>query len=104
MAEIKITSANFEAEVVKSPVPVVVDFWASWCGPCRMLAPIIAEIAEEKAGTVKVGKINVDEEGELAVRFGVSAIPMVAKFENGQMTAQTVGYMKKADLEKALGI
>ncbi len=104
MSEIKITAANFEAEVTNSPIPVVLDFWASWCGPCRMLAPIVAQIAEEKAGTVKVGKVNVDEEPALAQRFGITAIPMVAKFENGKQTASTVGFMPKADLEKALNI
>ena len=104
MAEIKITAANYEQEVVNSPIPVIIDFWASWCGPCRMLGPIIAKIAEEKEGVVKVGKVNVDEEGGLAARFGISAIPMVAKIEGGKMTASTVGYMPKAELEKALGI
>ena len=104
MNEIKITEANFEAEVANSPIPVIVDFWATWCGPCRMLAPILSEIAEEKAGTLKVGKVNVDEEPSLAVRFGVSSIPLVVKFENGKAVASAVGYMPKKDLEKMLGI
>ena len=104
MAELKITKDNFDQEVLKSDIPVIVDFWASWCGPCRMLAPIIAQIAEEKAGALKVGKINVDEEGELALRFGITAIPMVAKFVDGQVTATATGYMKKQQLEATLGI
>ena len=104
MEEVKITTVNFEAEVTNSPIPVVVDFWASWCGPCRMLAPIIAQIAEEQTGRIKVGKVNVDEEPDLARKFGISAIPMVAKFENGKQVASAIGYMPKADLEKMLEI
>ena len=104
MEEVKITTVNFEAEVTNSPIPVVVDFWASWCGPCRMLAPIIAQIAEEQTGKLKVGKVNVDEEPALAKKFGISAIPMVAKFVNGKQVASAVGYMPKADLEKMLEI
>ena len=104
MAEIKITTANFEKEVIASEIPVVVDFWASWCGPCRMLAPIISSIADEQQGKIKVGKVNVDEEPELAARFGINAIPMIAKFVNGQKAASAVGYMPKEDLEAQLGI
>ena len=104
MNEVKITAANFEAEVTNSPIPVVVDFWASWCGPCRMLSPIVSQIAEEQAGKIKVGKVNVDEEPLLASKFGISAIPMVARLEKGEVVSSAVGYMPKADLEKALGI
>ncbi|MBQ6256364.1 MAG: thioredoxin [Clostridia bacterium] len=104
MNEVKVTAQNFEAEVLNSPVPVIVDFWATWCGPCRMLSPIIAQIAEEKAGALKVGKINVDEEPTLAARFGVSSIPLVVKFVSGKPVASAVGYMPKKDLERMLGI
>ena len=102
MSEIIITKENFEEEVLKSEIPVVVDFWAAWCGPCKMLAPVIAEIAAE--GKVKVGKINVDDEGELAIRFNVMSIPAVMLFENGQVVRTTVGYMSKEELKAELGI
>lgn len=93
--EIEITKENFEQEVLQSPIPVLVDFWAVWCGPCQMLAPIIAEIAGEKEGAVKVGKVNVDEEGELATQFGISSIPTVLVFQNGEVVASGVGYRPK---------
>ena len=102
MSEIKVTKANFEEEVLNSKVPVLVDFWAVWCGPCMMLAPALSEIAEE--GKVKVAKINVDEEGELAIKFNVMSIPTVMLFENGQVVKKTVGYMSKEELEAELGI
>ena len=102
MSEITITKENFESEVLKSEVPVLVDFWASWCGPCKMLAPIIAEIAEE--GTVKVGKVNVDEEGELAMKFGIMSIPTVMLFDKGEVAKKAVGYMSKEELETSFGI
>ena len=102
MSEITITKANFEQEVLKSDVPVLVDFWATWCGPCKMLAPVIEEISEE--GDVKVGKINVDDEGELAVRFNVMSIPTVMLFKEGRVVKTTVGYMTKDQLKSELGI
>ncbi|MBQ3021860.1 MAG: thioredoxin [Clostridia bacterium] len=102
MSEIKITKENFEAEVLKSDVPVVVDFWASWCGPCKMLAPEIEALAEE--GIAKVGKINVDEEGELAIKFGIMSIPTVILFRDGQIDKKTVGYMTKDQLKAELGL
>ena len=104
MTELKITTDNFEQEVLKSDIPVVVDFWASWCGPCRMLAPIIAEIAEEQAGKIKVGKLNVDEEPQLAAKYRVMSIPMVALFKNGEVVETSIGYKPKEELIEALGL
>lgn len=95
MAELTITAENFDREVLQSDLPVLVDFWASWCGPCRMLAPIVAEIAEENPKTVKVGKVNVDEESMLASRFGIDSIPTVLVFKNGVPTARSVGFKSK---------
>jgi thioredoxin 1 len=102
MAEIIITKDNFETEVLQSEKPVLVDFWATWCGPCRMLAPFVEEIAEEYADTAVVGKINVDEQPELAVRYGVMSIPTVMVFRGGEVTDTLVGYRPKADLEALL--
>ena len=98
MAEVKITNDNFEAEVAASDIPVLVDFWASWCGPCRMLAPVISEIAEEYEGKVKVGKVNVDEEGELAVKFGIASIPTVILFKNGEPAGKSIGFVPKEQI------
>ena len=102
MAEIKLTKANFEQEVVNSDIPVLVDFWATWCGPCKMIAPFVTEIANENEGKIKIGKINVDEEPELAVQFKVSSIPTLMLFENGQVKDMLVGYRPKADIESML--
>ena len=93
-----ITKNNFEAEVLKSDIPVLVDFWASWCGPCRMLSPIVEEIEKEYAGKVKVGKVNVDEEIELAQRFQVASIPTILIFKNGQLAETSIGYRPKEDI------
>ena len=102
MAEIKLTDQNFEQEVLHADLPVLVDFWASWCGPCRMLAPVIAEIAEEYAGKVKVGKVNVDEQPNLANRYGIASIPTVMLFKNGEVVSTSLGYRPKNELETML--
>lgn len=98
MAEIKITKDNFEEEVIKSDKPVLVDFWATWCGPCMMLAPTVEEISDEYADVVKVGKVNVDEEPELAVKFGIESIPTVLVFKNGELADKSIGYVQKDKL------
>ena len=96
--EYKFTKDNFETEVLKSDKLVLIDFYADWCGPCKMIAPVVHEIAEENAGTIKVGKINVDEQMELAMRFQVSSIPMLVVFKDGKAVAKSVGYRPKAEI------
>lgn len=95
MAEINLTNDMFEQEVLQSDVPVLVDFWATWCGPCRMVAPIVEEIADEYDGKVKVCKVNVDEEEDLAMRFGIASIPTLMVFKNGECTDTHVGFAPK---------
>lgn len=95
MAEITVTKENFEEKVLKSDIPVFVDFWAGWCAPCMMLSPVMAEIAEENDGKLTVAKINVDEQPELAAQFGVSSIPTVLLVKDGKTTATSVGYRGK---------
>lgn len=101
MAEIKITKDNFQEMVLNADRPVLVDFWASWCGPCRMLAPVIEEIANERSD-IRVGKINVDEEEELAAAFGISGIPTVMLFKEGKAVNTAVGYRSKVQLLEML--
>ena len=100
--EVTITRENFEAEVLNSSVPVLLDFWATWCGPCMMIAPTLAEIAAENAGKLKVGKVNVDEEMELAMRFGVTSIPLLVVMKDGKVVNKAVGAMPKAKIEALL--
>ena len=102
MAEIILTEQNFEEEVLKSDKPVLVDFWATWCGPCRMLAPTIEKIAEEQEGVIKVGKIDVDEEPELAAKYGIASIPTLMVFVNGEVKASSVGVQPKGMVEDML--
>ena len=99
MAEIILTEKNFEEEVLKSEIPVLVDFWATWCGPCRMLAPTIAQIAQEQSGVIKVGKVDVDEEPALAMKFGIASIPTLMVFKDGQAVKKSVGVIPKAAIE-----
>ena len=103
MAILHINKENFEELVVRSDKPVLLDFWAPWCGPCRMVAPIVEEIAEENEA-IAVGKINVDEDGALAARFGITSIPTLIVMNGGEVTATAVGYRPKADIEKLLNI
>ena len=103
MNEIKITNENFASEVLSSDRPVIVDFWAEWCGPCRMMAPVLAEIAAEHPEW-KVGKVNVDEEPVLSTQFRISAIPTFLLFRNGQQAGSARGYQTKEQLLRALGL
>ena len=102
MEPITITTANFDAEVLRSEKPVLLDFWASWCGPCRMLSPIVDEVAEERSD-IKVGKVNVDEQPELASQFGVMSIPTLLVFRDGKLVNQAVGARPKAGVLALLG-
>ena len=102
MAVVKITADNFEEEVMKSEVPVLVDFWAVWCGPCPMQGPVVDEAAEEFAGKVKVGKLNVDEEGTLAQKYNVMSIPTLILFQNGQAVKKEMGFHSLEEIRAML--
>ena len=94
-----LTDGNFSGEVLKSSTPVVVDFWAEWCGPCKMIAPVLDELATEYDGKVKIGKVNIDEHQQLAINYGINSIPTLLFFKNGQVADQVVGMRSKRDLK-----
>ena len=98
----KITADEFDG-FISGPTPAMIDFYADWCGPCRMLAPVVEAIAEER-DDIKVGKVNVDEEGELAMRYGISSIPFVALFQNGELVASSLGLVSAEQLKETLGL
>ena len=101
---VKVTTNTFNTEVLESKIPVVVDFWAQWCRPCLMVAPILEEIASEYEGRVKIAKINVDEEPALANQYRIASIPTMLLFQNGEIKNQVIGVMRKEDLIKRLGL
>ena len=100
--EIELYKETFEQEVLQSDIPVLVDFWATWCGPCKMIAPIVKEIADEYDGKILVGKVNVDEEPDLTMQYNVSSVPTLMVFKNGQLVNKAVGHREKDEILKML--
>ena len=99
---LNITKSNFEKEIISSEIPVVLDFWATWCGPCKMLSPVLDELAAEYSDRARFCKVNVDDELELSARFGIASIPTLIFFKNGEILKKTVGYREKDELEETL--
>lgn len=97
-----VTEQSFGRDVIESPVPVVVDFWAVWCGPCRLIAPIVEELADEYDGKVKFVKLNVDENTDVAVRYNIMSIPTLGVFKGGQMVQRIIGYMPKPEIKRRI--
>ena len=104
MNEVIVNESNFEKEIIKSKIPVIIDFWAVWCGPCRMLAPELSAISEKYAGKIKVAKINVDENENIAARFGVSSIPALFFMNGNEIVKSSIGYMQQEEIEKYFGL
>lgn len=102
MSDIILNSSNFEQEVINSDLPILVDFWAVWCGPCRAIAPILEELAKEYAGKIKIGKVNVDENNELVSRYSVMSIPTIKFFKNGKLANEIIGAAPKSQFEDAI--
>ena len=100
--EVTLTGTNFEEEVLKSDIPVLVDFWAKWCMPCKMIAPALQELAAEYAGKLKIGKVNIDEEGELAIQYGIESIPTLFVFKKGEIAQRHIGNAPKTALENLI--
>lgn len=99
---VTLTEGNFSDEVLKSATPVVVDFWAEWCGPCKMITPVLSELATEYGAKVKIGKVNIDEHQQLAINYGIQSIPTLLFFKGGQVSGQVVGAQSKRDLKAAI--
>lgn len=104
MSELRITKDNFEKEIINSELPVLLDFWAPWCGPCRMIAPVIAQVAEKYAGKAKVGKVNVDEENDLTAAFGIVSIPTLVVLKGGKAVLRATGFRSEAEIAAMLGV
>ncbi len=102
MALLHLTDNNFKQEVLESDLPVLVDFWATWCGPCKMIAPLIDELAREYQGRIKIGKLNVDENSQIATRYGIMSIPTLIFFKKGKVLEQVVGALNKTELKRKI--